>query len=129
MSAPLVYIDTSEVREGALEELKIAIAELVELIETNEPQLIAYNVYLSDGGDQMTVIHLHSDSASLEYHMEVGGPAFRRFADLITLSSIRLYGEPSERALRLLQDKARSLGSGQVIVHSLHAGFSRFGDR
>jgi hypothetical protein len=129
MSAPLVYIDTCEVREGALEELKIAIAELVELIETNEPQLIAYNVYLSDGGDQMTVIHLHSDSASLEYHMEVGGPAFRRFADLITLSSIRLYGEPSERALRLLQDKARSLGSGQVIVHSLHAGFSRFGDR
>ena len=69
MSRPLVYVDTSEVRDGALEELRGAIDELVEFVEANEPQLIAYSVYLSDDGRQMTVVHVHTDSASLEYHM------------------------------------------------------------
>jgi hypothetical protein len=129
MSRPLVYVDISEVREGALEELRGGIGELVEFVDANEPQLIAYNVYLSADGSQMTVVHIHADSASLEYHMDVAGPVFRRLADLITLSSIRIYGEPSEKALGQLQDKAQSLGDGAVSVHRLHAGFSRFAGR
>jgi len=122
---PLLYVDTSEVREGALEEVKGAIKELAAFIEANEPRLIAYNVYLSEDGSQMTVVHLHRDTSSLEYHLEVGGPAFRKLADLITLTSIQIYGEPSERALTQLHEKARSLGRDNVSVHRLQAGFSR----
>ena len=40
MSGPLLYIDTSDVREGALEELKGSIKDLVEFIDANEPQLL-----------------------------------------------------------------------------------------
>jgi len=129
MSQPLVYVDTSDVREGALEELKGALQELAEFIEANEPQLLAYNVYISDDGSRMTVMHVHADSASLDYHMDVAGPRFGRFADLVTLSSIHIYGEPSEKARRQLHDKARLLGTGDVIVQALHAGFSRFAAR
>src|SRR5215208_4151747 len=129
MSEPLVYIDTSDVREGALEDLKGAIEEFVEFVDANEPQLIAYNVYLSDDARQMVVVHVHADPASLEHHMNVAGPVFGRFADLITLSSIRVYGAPSDKALRQLREKARLLGSGDVVVHTLHAGFARFGPR
>jgi hypothetical protein len=85
MSRPLVYVDTSEVREGALEELKTAIGELADFVEKNEPQLISYNVYFNDDGSRMTVMHVHPDSASLDYHMDVAGPRFARFADLLTL--------------------------------------------
>jgi quinol monooxygenase YgiN len=127
MSQPLVYIDTSEVREGALDELKGAIAELVAFIDVNEPQILAYSVYLSDDGSRMTVVHVHADSASLDYHMDVASPAFRRFADLLTLSSIRVYGAPSDKALRQLHEKARLLGCEDVTVHAPHAGFTRFG--
>jgi quinol monooxygenase YgiN len=129
MPGPLVYVDTSEVRDGALAELKEAIAELVEFIEVNEPRLLAYAVYLSEDGSQMTVLHVHADSASLEHHLDIGGPAFKRFKDLLTLSSIRVYGEPSKKAVRQLHDKAAMLGPGEVAVHPLEAGFSRFGDR
>jgi quinol monooxygenase YgiN len=125
MSGSLVYVDTSEVRDGALEKLKKAIAELVEFIDANEPQLIAYSVYLSDDGSRMTVVHVHSDAASLDYHMDVAGPAFRPFAELVKLSSISVYGRPSEEALDRLHEKARLLGGERVIVHDLHAGFSR----
>jgi hypothetical protein len=121
----LVYIDTSEVREGALDELKSAIGELVQFIDANVPRAIAYNVYFNDDGTRMTVVHVHPDSASLENHLEVGGPAFRRFTDLLTLSSIRVYGEPSKKVLTQLEGKAQLLGCRDVSVHGHHAGFSR----
>lgn len=126
VSGPLVYVDTSEIREGAIDELEPALEELAAFVETNEPELIAYNVYVGDDGTRMTVVHVHRDSASLEYHMEVAGPVFRRFVDLVTLSSIHVYGEPSEKALTQLRDKARLLGTGSVSVHAHQAGFSRF---
>ena len=122
----LIYVDTSDVHDGAHDELRRAISALVGFVESNEPKLIAYNVYLSGDGGQMTVLQVHADSASLEYHMEVAGPVFRKLVDLVTVSSIRVYGEPSEKALRQLNDKARLFGCPNVIVHRLHAGFTRF---
>jgi len=59
--------------------------------------------------------------------MDVAGPAFRRFADLLTLSSIRVYGSPSKKAVRQLYEKARLLGCEDVAVHAAQAGFARFG--
>jgi hypothetical protein len=129
MSGPIVYVDNSDVRAGALEELKVAIKGLTDFIEANEPQLIAYNIYFNDRGTRMTVVNLHADSASLEYHMDVAGPAFRKFVDLVTLSSIDLYGEPSRKILGQLHQKAQLLGNGTVTVHKWHAGFTRFNVR
>jgi len=126
MSDAIVYVDTAEVREGALEELKEGMKELVDFVEANESRLLSYNVYFSDDGTRMTVVHVHPDSASLEYHMEVAGPLFRRFVELVTLSSIKVYGEPSEGLLAQLQEKAHLLGRGTVDVDALHAGFARF---
>jgi hypothetical protein len=69
----IVYVDTSEVRDGALEELKAGMKELVDFVEASQPRIVAYNIYFSDDGTRMTVVHVHPDSASLEYHMNVGG--------------------------------------------------------
>ena len=125
MPEPLIYVDTSKVREGALDELKDAMGELADFVQANEPQLISYNVYFSDDGSRMTVIHVHSDSASLDFHMDVAGPRFARFADLVTLSSIHIYGNPSPKAVEQLRQKLELLGDGSLIVQGLHAGFSR----
>jgi hypothetical protein len=125
MSQPLVYVDTSDVREGALDELKGAIAELAEFVEENEPQLISYSAYFSEDGGQMFVIHTHAEPASLDYHMKVAGPRFARLADLVTLRSIDIYGKPSQTALVQLQEKVRPLGPGNVNVYAPHVGSSR----
>ena len=129
MSDSIVYVDTSDVRDGALEELKAGMEELVDFVEANEPRIIAYNVYFTDDGTRMTVMHVHPDSASLEYHMEVAGPVFRQFAELVTLEAIHVYGEPSEKVLKQSHEKARLLGRGDVVVDALHAGFARFAVR
>jgi hypothetical protein len=121
----ILYVDTSDVREGALEELKTGMRRLLDFVEANEPQLIAYNVYFSDDGARMTVASVHPDSASLEYHMQVAGPLFREFVELVTLSSVHIYGEPSDMVVKQVHEKARLLGHGTVTVEPLHAGFTR----
>jgi hypothetical protein len=125
MTEQLIYVDVAEVRVGVLADLKEAIAELAEFIEENEPQLLSYNVYFSDDGTRMSVVHVHSDPASLDRHLEIAGPRFSRFADFVTLKSIHVYGRPSENALRQLRDKLRLLGAGDVVVYPPHAGFVR----
>ena len=127
MTEPIVYIDSSEIREGKLEELKTAMNELVEFIEANEPRLIAYNVYFKEDGSRMTVVHVHPDSASLGFHMKVAGPLFPKFAEFIKLLTIDVYGKPSDDLVEQMRQKAQMLGNGTVLVHELHAGFARFG--
>jgi hypothetical protein len=126
VSEDLVVIDSSVVREGKLEELKAAIIDLVGFVESNEPRPLAYNVYLNEGGTRMTVVQVHPDSASMEFHMEVAGPAFPTFADLIELSTMDVYGEPSAGLLGQLRQKVQMLGNATVAVHDRHAGFARF---
>jgi len=125
MSNPIVYIDTSTIREGKLEKLKIAMKGLASFVEANMPRLISYAFFLDADESQMTVVAVHPDSASLEFHMEVGADEFRKFASLIQLSRIEIYGHISEVVLERLHQKARMLGSGTVAVHEFYAGFSR----
>ncbi len=126
MSEPIVIIDSSEIREGKLEDLKAAMKELVEFALANEPKMIAYNVYLSEDGTRVTVFQVHPDSASAEFHMKVAGFAFPKFVEFIKLLGIDIYGRPSQSLLERLRLKAQMLGNGTVAVHELHAGFARF---
>ena len=129
MPEPFVSVDSSEIREGKLEELKAAIDDLVEFVESNEPRPIAYNVYLDEGGSRMTVVQVHPDSASMEFHMKVAGPAFREFVELVDLATMDVYGKPSDDLLEQIRRKVQMLGNGTVVVHDLHAGFARLGIR
>lgn len=123
----IVYVDTSEIRQGKLDEAKVAMTDLAQFVEENEPQLVSYEFYLDEGENSMTVVAVHPDSASMEFHMEVAGERFKPFADLITLRSIDVFGEPSSRVVELLEEKARMLGAGTVRVHHRHAGFDTTG--
>jgi quinol monooxygenase YgiN len=125
MSDAIVYVDTSDVREGSLEELQAGMKELVDFVEANEPRIISYNVYFNEEGTRMTVMHVHPDAESVEYHLEVAGPFFRRFVELVTLTSTHIYGRPSETVLKQADEKVRLLGRGVVDVQALHAGFTR----
>jgi hypothetical protein len=59
--------------------------------------------------------------------MEIGGPAFRKFTELIDLRTIEVYGRPSDKVLEQLQQKVEMLGNnGSVVIREQHAGFTRF---
>ncbi|MFF5495812.1 hypothetical protein [Streptomyces aquilus] len=123
---PLYYIDRSDIREGRLAEVRTGMRDLADFVEAREPQLIAYRFYIDESGATMTTIAVHPDPASLELHMELGGPKFRAFRDLIRMNAIDVYGRPSPAAAEQLRRKAEMLGGGTVTFHALQAGFSRF---
>jgi quinol monooxygenase YgiN len=127
MSDPLVVIDSSEIVDGKLEELKTALAELVEFVEANEADPIAYNVYFDEDGTRMTVLQVHPSSASMELHLEAAGPVFRKFTELVKLARVDFYGRPSDALLEQMRQKAQLLGNAPVVVNELHEGFVRFG--
>ena len=121
-----MYLDHSVIRPGSLDELKAGVQRVVTFIEAREPQLVAYGFYVDEAAGTMTVVAVHPDSASLERHLEVGGPEFRKLAHLLTLTRIECYGQPSGRALEQLRLKADALGdAGTVVSIGRFAGFAR----
>jgi hypothetical protein len=122
---PIVFVDSSAVAEGKLEELKRAVGDLARFVEENEDDPIAYHVYFSPDGRRMTVVQIHPDSASMERHMELAGPIFARFADLVELRTVDVYGTPSKKVVEQLRRKAEVLGSATLVLHERHAGFAR----
>jgi hypothetical protein len=124
--SPILVVDSSDIHEGKLEEVKTGVEELVAFVEANEAEPFAYDIYFDAAGSLMTVVQIHPDAASLERHLTVAGPLFRRFAELLTLARVDVYGEAGEAALEQIRGKAQLLGNAPVLVHELHAGFTRF---
>ncbi len=125
MAEPIVYVDTSKIREGKLAEVEESVEELVPFVEANMPRLISYGFFFNEDRTEMTVVAVHPDSASLEYHLDMGKEEFRGFADLLDLLKIEVYGPVSDAVIERLNQKARMLGRGTVTVHEFYAGFAR----
>jgi hypothetical protein len=127
MSELLIAVDSSEIREGKLDAVKAAVAELAGFVEANEPETIAYSIYLDEGAGRMTVVQIHPSSASMELHMAIAAPVFRKFAGLLDLTRVDFYGRPSEALLERTREKAALLGGAPVVVNEQRAGFVRLG--
>ncbi|GAA0584786.1 hypothetical protein ACFQH5_11435 [Halomonas salifodinae] len=124
MSLPLVYVDTSRVRDGKLEALEAAMTHLAAFVESHVPRLLSYGFFLDQTRTRMTVVAIHPDADSLRFHLDEAGAEFRKFAELIELSRIDVYGQVSDAVLERLHNKARLLGSGTVSIHDHYAGCS-----
>ena len=105
-STPFIYISTLRIKEGKLEGYKRYTRELLNAFEANEPQMIAFHVFLNEDGTEMTSIQIHPDAASMDFHLQVLGQVLPRlkeqFGDVfefIELKRIEYYGTPSARAL------------------------------
>lgn len=124
MGQTIVYIDQSRVRDGRLAELKTAFVELTAFVKENEPSILAYNVYFDEAQFQVTVIHMHASPDTLDLHFDVAGAEFAKFAELLEMKSIDVYGTPSAAVVERLHKKVQMLGAGTVTIHALHTGFA-----
>jgi hypothetical protein len=127
MPGPILLIDVSSVRDGVLDELKARMTELAAFVESRESRAISYQFFLSSDERTMTVIQVHPDSESIVAQMAAAAPLFKPFAELLTMTAMDVYGEPSAELHDVLLRKADLLGLGRPpTVHSLRAGFERF---
>jgi hypothetical protein len=131
MAEPLISITTMRIKEGKVDTLKRYSRELLNIFETREPQLIAFNVFINEDGTEMTSIQMHPNTASMDFHMEVLGQVmpemmdkFGDFTELFEINRIEYYGTPSESALQM--DRSLVESGATLILKPLHIdGFSR----
>jgi hypothetical protein len=126
MSEPIVYVDRSVIRSPDLAGLRQSVADLTEFVREREPQLLLYGFEIDEASSTMRVIAVHPDPESLNRHLGIGGPEFRKVGAFIDLQQVDVFGRPSAAVLERLQQKAAMLGTvARVDVHELASGFER----
>ena len=58
MAGPLIFIATNRLKAGALNAERSRVPELVRFVEREEPQVIGFNEYVNEGGDEVTVVQI-----------------------------------------------------------------------
>jgi len=125
MSGPFVYVGTWVLKEDKAKEGRKHLAEHCAVVEANEPRLIAFHMYLGEDGRTASVVQVHPDSASMEFHMKLLTEHLRSSFEYIDhIISEQYFGEASPE----LRETLSAWDSPDVVttwrpVHE--AGFTR----
>jgi hypothetical protein len=129
MSGPFIFIATYRLREGRFGAEQQRVPGLASFVEVNEPRLIAFNEYVNESHNEVTVVQVHQDAASMGFHVGIIGErsrdAYARTLEATT--GIQVFGTPSGNILRMLNQA----GSGvplSIYPHHL-GGFTRASQR
>src|SRR3954470_6001435 len=108
MSSPFIFIATNRLKPGRLERERNRVPGLVEFIEASEPRLIAFNEFVNEAGDEVTVVQFHPHAASMEAHMAiVRERAQEAYAETLDGTvRIQVFGRPSAAILDELRHQA-----------------------
>jgi quinol monooxygenase YgiN len=125
MSGPFIFIGSYTVQQGKVEEVRKALQGLVEIVETNEPRLIAFNVYLDEEGNKVSVVQVHPDAASIGFHMKLVADhisgAFEYFEKTL---GVQIYGAPENGVVDMIREMSEP-GAPMTVMPIHEAGFTR----
>ena len=126
MPSPFIFIATNRLKAGRLDLERTRVPNLVEFIEANEPRLIAFNEYVNEAGDEVTVVQVHPDAESMEAHLEIvrerAQDAYAQTLDATV--RIQVFGQPTQAILDTLRQQASN--GVEISVNGEHlGGFTR----
>lgn len=124
MSRPFIFITTHTVKDGRLEELSRLTEEFLEFVRTNEPRLVAIGAYLNDSRDQMTLVQVHPDAESMDFHLQVAADKIHQAFNIVDNDSVHVFGDPGPVARGLL-DQISQAGVRVTLQPSRLGGFNR----
>ena len=124
MSKPLIVISKFRVKEGKLEELRQYYKKILDVVEANKTQMIAFHGFLNEEGTELTSIQVHPNTASMEFHMQVlkenWDESFSQYTQMVEGTTIEYYGTPPESALAI-----NELSKQVLTIRPVHiAGFT-----
>jgi len=112
MSAPFIFISTSKIKDGRLEEYRKYMVESVELVHTDEPRMIAFSTYANEDGTKATTIQVHPDTDSLMFHMQLMRERMKVGFEHLEIESMSFYGKLNDQVLGMAKQIA---GSGVPV--------------
>lgn len=103
MSGPLIMISRSTIKPGQRKTYQAHLKEATEMVESEEPRMIAFNSWVSEDGTEVSTVQVHPDADSLDTHLKLYGERLaERVARAVDSYEISIWGTPSESALAFL---------------------------
>ena len=70
-AGPFIFNGTHKLKDSKFEDFKANMAALANVVEANEPRIIAFNAYANDDGTEVSVVQVHPHPESMMVHMQV----------------------------------------------------------
>jgi len=118
MSAPIVFISRSKIKEGKLEGLKQHAQMMMELIQAEKPGTLAFLQYLNEDETELSIVHVFTDADAVDKHNEGVAERARGAFEFLEPISRELYGMPSEKTLAMMTG-VRPPGAPEIEVHHI----------
>lgn len=83
MSQPFIFISTHTIREGKLDDFEELNRSFVEFVEAYEPRLIGLHVYMNDDGTEASLVQIHPDADSMEFHLQLAGAEIQKAFEVV----------------------------------------------
>ena len=119
MADHIHWILEMAIKDGELENFQTLKAEMIEATQSNEPDTLMYEWYVSDDEKQCHIYERYVDSAAVMVHLGNFGAKFAdRFLAALTPQKLTVYGDASDEVRGALA------GLGAVHMHE-NGGFAR----
>jgi len=126
MTAPVIFVGTHRIKEGQADAYIEYFREFAKFVKENEPRLIVFEGYVNDEGSRMTIVQVHPDAESMEFHMQtIGrhvGEAYDRFLD--GTERMDVYGVLRGGVVEMIEQLASADAPLNVSARPV-AGFTR----
>jgi quinol monooxygenase YgiN len=121
-SEPLIFLNTTAIKDGQLDAWVAYFEAFAEHIEANEPRLLHFAMYVNEDGTEETIVQVHPDADSMQHHLQVLAEHEHAAADYLdfTRSWTHVYGAPPPE----LVTSIRRFGN-PVTVSTPAGGFDR----
>jgi quinol monooxygenase YgiN len=123
MPGPIIYVGTHGIQPGKAEVARAASATLASHLQANHPTYLKFQISISDDGERMTVLQVHSDEDSMLKHLQLAGDKIAAAYEFLSGTiAIDIFGDPSPELVASITGMA---GDAPLSIHRPQHGFSR----
>jgi quinol monooxygenase YgiN len=125
MSEPIVFISHFRVKPGKVEAYRKLQRVTAKLLLAEKPRTLVYLSYLTDNGEQITIVHGFADAESMDLHVQGAWERAKAGFELFQPDGWEIYGKPSEAVVNQMHETAARFGVTLTLQPEYVAGFLR----
>jgi len=123
MTQPFIVKATSKIHPGKAEAYAPRAREICQLVEENEPRVLAFHIYVNQDQSSESVIQIHPDAESMQYHLRLLGDKVRETFEYTDFEALEVFGSPNDALMGWLERATEGI---PFTVHPVHwGGFTR----
>lgn len=123
MAGPLIMISRAAVKTGQRETYEAHLREAIDMVRTEEPNMLGFHNYASEDATEVVTIQVHSGPDSLDRHLKLFNERLseRAYAS-VDVHEIDIYGTPNPDTREYLEGLPERMPDLSVRVLPTDAG-------